>query len=177
MPAVNFQMRGEGLEGHQADPEPAGGFRLLCLACQPGHRQGRNVRQPYGAAVVGDEEFLSPRQNAYVRGAEVLGILHDLRESLETVARQITCVISGTSQRVPYLTVQSREPATESLDRRLSRRLTLRLRYDGSFWDALHGEERIGGRNSPLFRGPSTHRFPVLIPVPACPALPHDTGC
>src|SRR5690606_4834460 len=161
--------RGEGLEGHQANPEPAGGIRLLCLACQPGHRQGQNVRQPYGAAVVGDEEFPSPRQNAYVRGAEVLGVLHDLRESLETVARQIACVISGTSQRVPHLTVQSGEPATESLDRRLSRRLTLRLRYDGSFWDALHGEERIGGRNSPLLQGRSTHRFPRAHP---CPRLP-----
>ncbi|WP_237540089.1 MULTISPECIES: hypothetical protein [unclassified Streptomyces] len=45
---------------------------------------------------------------------------------------------------MPYLTVQSGKPAAKSLHRRLNRRLTLRLRYDGSFWDALQGEERIG---------------------------------
>nr|WP_277411099.1 hypothetical protein [Streptomyces nigrescens] len=93
---------------------------------------------------MGDEEFPSPCQNAYLRGTEVLGVLDDLRESLETIARQIACVISGTSQRVPYLTVQAGEPGTESLDRRLGRRLALRLRYDDSFWDALQREELIG---------------------------------
>jgi hypothetical protein len=55
---------------------------------------------------------------------------------LETVAGQIACVLSGTSQRVPYLTLQSGEPATGSLDCCLSRSQALRLRYDGSFWDA-----------------------------------------
>ncbi|MEU7705824.1 transposase domain-containing protein [Streptomyces nodosus] len=108
-------------------------------------------------------------QDAYVRGVKVLGILHDLRESLETVAGQIACVISGTSQRVPYLTVQSGKPATESLDCCLSRSQALRLWYDGSFWDALQREERIGGRNPPLHRGCSMHRIPRAHPCPRIP--------
>lgn len=78
-----------------------------------------------------------------------------LRCSLELRGRQ-----AAPCPARPYLTVQSREPAAESLDRCLSRRLTLRLRYDGSFWDALHGEERIGGRNCLLHRSRSTHRIP-----------------
>ncbi|MER5513248.1 hypothetical protein [Streptomyces sp. NPDC002763] len=102
---------------------------------------------------MGDEEFPFLCQNAYVRGVKVLG------QSLETVAGQIACVISATSQRVPYLTVQSGEPATESLDRCLSRRQALRIWYDGSFWDAFQRGERIGGRNPPLHRGRSTHRI------------------
>ncbi|MET7293822.1 hypothetical protein ABZS79_17110 [Streptomyces griseoloalbus] len=73
---------------------------------------------------------------------------------------------------MPYLTVQSREPAAESLDRRL----TFRLRYDGSFWDALHGEEGIDGRDSPLHRSRSTHRIPVLISAPTYLGTPRDTG-
>ena len=112
----------------------------------PGH--GAALRRIFEVVVPGG----AGNQNAHVRGAKVLGVVHNLRESLETVARQIPRVISSTSQRVPYLTVQSHEPAAELLDRRLSRRLTLRLRYNGSFWDALHGGERISGRNSPLRR-------------------------
>jgi hypothetical protein len=95
---------------------------------------------------------------------------------LETVAGRIACVISGTSQRVPYLTVQSGEPATESLDCCLIRSQALWLWYDGSFWDALQREERIGGRNPPLHRGRSTHCTPVLISAPAYLDTPYDTG-
>ncbi len=92
-----------------------------------------------------------------------------LRESLETVADQIACVISGTSQRVPYLTVQSGEPSTESLDCCLIRSQCVRLLYDGSFLDGLRRAERMGGRNPPLHHGRSTHR------IPGTPSLPPRT--
>lgn len=46
-------------------------------------------------------------------------------------------------------------------------------RYDGSFWDALQREERIGGRNPTLHRGRSTHRIPRAHPCPAYLGTPY----
>lgn len=124
--AVHLDRRREGEQGHQADAEPAGRLRVVGLAGHPGHRERDDVREPDRPAVVGDEQRRVADQDADFGGAEVLRVLHHLRQALEAVGGHPLGTAPGAGHRVLHDAGVGGEPG-EPLNGRAGRLRTPRF--------------------------------------------------